>query len=338
MFHQQPPSTARTTNRKKSHQHHESKIWVRIPANEQCLKCYPVRRPFLETAFGKLPPEIRANIFKDVLTVGSLSPLKDGISVPMIKPQHSPQPQLPGCPAGPASCLALLQTCRQIYHETSLLFYTLNKIHLSKPQDMLSFLCHLRTERCGKLRCLHLEDMLVPVLRWSQNYLDYLRSQHDLPEHTLVQRASLRSDQMHPDAEKAVQLLNKHGNLRKLYLDMRPSQALEYIKLCTQVPGFKNREIVFASPTRWSVMVPSTWEVSWFDTFLENSVKDPLRNKTYYAYWGGNEKYRVEVDILPELPERRTNDDASLDYDRSMDGEVGDGSGVSTAIESLSLS
>lgn len=320
MFHQPPPSAP---NRKKMkiHQHHESKRWTRLPANEKCLECYPVRRPFLETAFGKIPPEIRANIFEDVLTVGSLSPLKDGISVPMAKAPQGPHPQLTGCPAGPASCLALLQTCRQIYHETSLLFYTLNTFHLSKPQDMLSFLRHLGKERCGELRSLHLEDMLVQVPRYSQEILDGFRSEHRYPEHTLANLASLRRDEIHQDVRKAVQLLNKRGNLRKIYLNMRPSQTLQYINLCTQVPGLNNREIVFASPTRWSVTVPSTWETpSWFLTFLkrDHTLGTLLADRSYYAYWGGKEKYRVEVDIVPVLPEGRT--DARLDHERTLCG------------------
>ncbi len=57
---------------------------------------------------------------------------------------------------------------------------------------------------------------------------------------------------------------------------------------------------------------------------------------SYYAYWGGNEKYRVEVDILPVLPEGRN--DPSLDDDRTMDGEIGEDSSVDTAMESLNLS
>ena len=190
---------------------------------------------------------------------------------------------------------------------------------------MLSFLRHLGKERCGELRSLHLEDMLVQVPQYSQEILDGLRSEHGYPEHTLTYLASLRCDEIHQDARKAVQLLNKRGNLRKIYLNMRPSQTLEYINLCTQVPGFINREIVFASPTRWSVMVPSTWEtLSWFLTFLKHMLETSQGDRSYYAYWGGEEKYRVEVDIVPVLPE--------------VDSESGDGGGVDTAMESLNLS
>lgn len=70
-------------------------------------------------------------------------------------------------------------------------------------------------------------------------------------------------------------------------------------------------------------MAPSTRESrSWFDAFLEEGVKKPFSEKTYYAYWGGEEKYRVEVDILPVLPERRTDGEASWRCDRSVDGEI----------------
>ena len=152
MFQHPSPSTARIPNRKRSHQHHESKLWTRLPANKKCLECFPVRKPFLETAFGTLPPEIRTDIFKDVLTVGSLSLLKDGISVPVAKGQHVSQPQLPGCPAGPASCLALYQTCKQIYRESSLLFYQINTFYFSNPQNMLLFLRNIGPTRCGELQ------------------------------------------------------------------------------------------------------------------------------------------------------------------------------------------
>lgn len=270
-----------------------------------------MRRPFLETAFGKLPPEVREDIFKDVLTVGSLSPLKGAISVPMTRINHDisqrgSKPKLNIGPAGPASCLALLQTCHQIYHESSLLFYAINTFHLSNPQDMLSFLRHLGPLRCGQLRSLHLEDILVQAPVFGPEYLDQFRSQRLFSEDILTSFSSLRRDVIHPDAMNAVQLLNKRGNLRKIYIDMRPPQALQYIKLCTEVPGFNNREIVFASPSRWTVMVPSTWKTqSWFFTFLADAVKKSLCDTTYYAYWGGDEKYRVEVDILPVLSEGR---------------------------------
>ena len=300
MFHYQPPSTTHILNRKKLHQHHESKKWIRIPANEKCLKCYPVPRPFLETTLGRLPPEIRAPIFRDVLTVGTLSPLKDGISVPMVKSRS----QVTGSPAGPASCLALLQTCRQIYHETSCLFYTLNTLHFSKPQDLLSFLSQLGTERWGVLKSLHLDEMTVQVPRYTRSHLESFRSRGE-NEDTLC-------DEIHEDFKEAVQLLNKRGNLRKIYLDMRPSQTLKYVLSCAELPCFRKREIKFASPTRWSMVVPSTSRRrSCIQTFLDQVRETRIQDMPFYAYWSGNEKYRVELDIFPVLSEPQSGDTAS---------------------------
>lgn len=349
MFHRPPPSMGSIPNRKRSHQHHESKKWVRLPANQRCLECYPVRRPFLETAFGKLPPEIRANIFKDALTVGSLFPLKDGISVPVTRIQHEvsqrgSETKLSVGPAGPASCLALVQTCRQIYYESSLLFYSINTFYLSNPQDMLSFLHHLGP-RCGEIRSLHLEELLAKAPRFSQEDLDFLRSVNNFSDDLIASIAAARNDEIHPEAKKAIQLLNKAGNLRKIFLDVRPSQVLEYISLCTQIPGFRDREITFAAPTRWTVMAPSksaskstSWTRPWFLTFLEDVGERSFGKKPCFPYWRGNEKYRVEVDILHALQGGRIHDDASMDYDRSVNGETEDGSSVDTAMEGLSLS
>ena len=337
MFHQPPPARARIPNRMKNHQHHISKSWIRLPAHERCLECYPTPRPFLLTAFGKIPPEIRAIIFQDVLTVGSLTPLKDGISVSMAKPRNSPQPQSTAYPAGPASCLAILQTCRQIYNETAHLFYTRNTLHLNKPQDLLSFLRQIGTEQCGELRSLHLEDMLVPTPIYSQGYLDFLRSELDYTDDRLARISSLRIDKAHPDARIAVQLLNKRSNLRKIYLNLRPSEALQYIELCTRIIGFKHRQITFASPTHWSMMAPCPRTRHWWRTFLVNTRKNPSQAGDYRAYWEGDEKYRVEVDILPTLPEKAAEGSACLRHNHSVDCENGDGNSVDTAMEGLSL-
>lgn len=334
MFQQPPHSMGSIPNRKQSHQHHESKKWVRLPANQRCLECYPVRRPFLETAFGKIPPEIRANIFKDVLTLGSIFPLKDGISVPMTKTKHNisqsgSKTKFSIGPAGPVSCLALLQSCRQIYHESSLLFYSINTFYLSNPQDMLSFLRHLGPVRCGELRSLHVEELLAKAPRYSQKDLDYLRSVGNISDDVIASIAATRSDEIHPEAKKAIQLLNKVGNLRKIFLNVRPSYVLEYINFCTQIPGFRNREIVFAAPTCWTVMAPSksaskstSWTPPWFLTFLEDVGEISFGKKPCFPYWRGNEKYRVEVDILHALQEGRIHNDAGMDYDRSVDGET----------------
>ena len=312
MFHHQPPLTTRIPNRKKLHQHHESKKWIRIPANEKCLKCYPIPRPFLETTLGRLPPEIRAPIFRDVLTVGTLSPLKDGISVPMTKSRS----QVTGSPAGPASCLALLQTCRQIYYETSCLFYTLNTLHFSKPQDLLSFLRQLGTERCGELKSLHLDEMIVQAPKYTRRQLEILRSSGE-NEDTLARFASRLCDEIHEDCKEAMQLVNKRGNLRKLYLNMRPTQTLQHILFCAKLPCFQNREIKFASPTRWSLVVSSTSRRrSCIGTFLDQARENPINDMPFYAYWRGNEKYRVELDIPPVLPELQREDTASTRSDR----------------------
>ena len=342
MFQVLPPSLRSTPIRKRIHQHHESKKWVRLLSNERCLECFPPRKPFLETAFGRLPPEIRVDIFKDVLAVGSISPLKDGISVPMTRTNQDTsecgskiKPSIG--PVGPASCLALLQTCRQIYHESSLLFYNLNTLYLSNSRAMISFLRHLGPAHCDELRSLHLEDILEPAPLFSREYLDQLRSQGSYSEDTLASFAASREHRIPSDVKTALQLLNRRGNMRKIYLNLRPSQTLEHIKLCTQIPGFKDREIVFESPTRWSVKMPSKQfeKRAWFRHFVDDMLTTPMLDKPYRAYWEGDEKYRVEVDILRTLPEGRI---ACMDYHRSVDGGTGEGSSVDTAMEDLSLS
>ena len=199
---------------------------------------------------------------------------------------------------------------------------------------MLSFLRHLGPVRCDEVRSLHLEDVLVQAPLFCQSTLDRLRSQRTYSEDVLARFATSCRNTIHPDTERAVQLLNKSGNIRKIYLNMRPSETLEYIKLCTHVNGFKNSEIIFESPNHWSVMPPSTnWETrSWYTKFLGDMVGKQSHDKRYYAYWLGDEKYRVEVDVFPALPQGRSS---STEYDCLVDGG---GSSMDTAMEGLNLS
>ena len=307
MFQLPPPSKVPIPIGKSFHQHHGSKAWTFILANQPCRKCHPNPKPFLETAFGKLPPDIRVYIFRDVLTVGSLSPLKDGISVrnrmtrtAPASPERGADTKLGVVPAKPASCLALLQTCRQIYLETSLSFYALNAFHLSGPQQMHAFLQHLGPVRCDELRSLHLEDMLVPDEPvFTPDMMDF-RSEGRWDDDALDSPATGRPDMVHPDTKTALRWINARGRLRKLYLHIRPSQTLEYIKLCTQLPGCERSEIAFESPSQWAVMAPSpVWNGrSWFSAFLDEGLADPdAQTPSYAAYWAGNAKYRVEVDL-----------------------------------------
>ena len=371
MFQLPPPRP--TPKRMKLHRHHKSKKWIRLPADQKCLECFPIPKPFLKTALGKLPPEIREKIFKDVLTVGAISPLKDGISVPMTKAQHDssdrslvtrlttplkdgisvpktktkqrssahgPETKASIGPAKPASCLALLQTCRQIYLESSLLFYTLNTMYLSNSKDMLSFLRHLGPLRCDELKSLHLADLLTSQLL-SQQELNRLRSLGTCPETTLAGLAARGYNTLHSDAKEAVKLLNKRGNIQKIYLDMRPSQTILYVTLCMQISGLQNSKIVFASPTHWTVVVQppvgikNTLMTTFFESVNEAVSKGTIRDMPFFAYWGGKEKYRVQVDIVQTSPDGRI---ANTNQDSSGSGGTGGNSSVHAAMESLSLS
>ena len=291
------PLLASKPNPKRIHQHHESKERVRLPTDQRCFE--PLGKPFLETAFGKVPPEVRSHIFKHVLTVKS--PLEDGISVPMIRPKlYCPEQTEPSIePARPASCLALLQTCRQIYQESSVLFYSINTMHFSDPHELLLLLHRLGPVRCNEIRSLHLqEDFKRPNVAFN----------------------------------KAMRLLNKTGKLRKIYLDMSLDYVTKCVELCEQIPGLTSCEIAFESSTRWSVMPSSTkgQTTPWLTTYLCKFLRDPPVNKPLYVNWRGMNMYRVEVDIHGPLPEGRLQS-------TGMNGRIEGGRSVDTAIEDLTV-
>ena len=315
MFQNPPPLLASKPNQKRIQQHHESKKWVRPPADQRCFE--PLGKPFLETAFGKVPPEVRTYIFKNVLTVES--PFKDGISVPMTRskldcPERGIGTKPSIEPARPASCLALLQTCRQIYQESSLLFYSINTMYFSDPHELLLFLHHLGPVRCNALQSLHLEDFFP-------------------------RRNVTGHKQIPPLGHEAMRLLNKTGNIRKIYLDMSPDYVVDYVELCTKISGLTNCEIAFGSPTRWSVMPPSTkWERwPWFLTYLSRFIRERLDNKPLYGNWLGNKKYRVEVDINRALSRGRLQ---RTDSCRCANGGIEGGKvwTIDTAMEDLRVS
>ena len=309
MFQNPPPLLASKPNQRRIHQHHESKEWVRLPADQKCFE--PLGKPFLETAFGKVPPEVRSYIFKDVLTVES--PLKDGISVTMTRPKlECPERGIETKPsmrqASPASCLALLQTCRQIYQESSLLFYSINTMHFSDPHELLRFLHHLGPVRCNEIQSLHLEHFSPrPILAGCKD--------------------------SSPADQEAMRLLNKTGKIRKLYLDMGFVYNPNYVELCMQIPGLASCEIAFESLTRWSVRPPSSkWETCpWLLTHFCEFMREPRNFKLRNTYLLLNEKCRVEVDIHRALPEERLPSNET-------NGRIQGSRSVDKAMEDLYLS
>ena len=281
-------------------------------AQQTCPESHPTPKPFHETGLGKLPPEIRSLIFKDVLTVRSTSSLKDGFSVRIKKtkaaaPRKHHDADTVG-PAKPASCLALLLASRHIYLEAFPLFYALNTFFLSSPRKLRAFLRHIGPLRRNEIRSLHLENIIVPVPFFSANSLARFREYDDGDDDLYASMVASRMKVVHPDMKRALGRLNASGRFDTLHLFIRPSQALQCIGLCTRLPGCERSAIAFESPSRWVVMVPSRERSAreWFEDFVQEYVGDPGRVKPYAPSCDDDAKFRVEVDLWNAgVPRRR---------------------------------
>ena len=239
--------------------------------------CCPPPLPFLETAFGKIPPEVRLQIFRYVLTV-SPATLKDDLSVPMVRDYRistlGKLTQSVEQKSRSPSCLALVSTCRQIYKESCGVFYSSNTLFLGNSHDLLAFLTSIQTVRREHIVSLHLSSLTTEAPAWKKDCLDEM-IREEVPGFTEEMREELEKQTktvMAPNAVQARPLLAECRKLHKLYLDAAWPDEREHIAWLTSFPNWKENIIDFKSHLHWKLTagtIKGPYLDGWYAKFLE---------------------------------------------------------------------
>lgn len=222
-------------------------------------------RAFLETNLGRLAPEIRQTIYDNLLA----RPPPYGGRDFRVK-QAPLASQLPTSLTTfvdlKASCLPVLQTCRQVYFEAFPIFYASKAYYLANPQDLVKFLelgQYLRGGpqlfRVDTITFLCLKDLTTTRPKWRPQDIDHLMSL--VPT---LDRARLEAEQ-HTALEFKLFFEHLEGMkcLRKICFCMRVGQELQYLRFLFGIKGLGRGVVDFVDNSHWTIRSQSVSEDHW---------------------------------------------------------------------------
>jgi len=127
--------------------------------------------PQPESPLLRLPAELRNEIYHYVLgglsirAKRSASPREFGIDIRDVDSRSSAAWQTPG------HLLALTETCRQVYDETSLFPYSLNVFEYEHPLDIRRWTATLTSRQLGAIPQLRVERLHLETLGWMRDQI-----------------------------------------------------------------------------------------------------------------------------------------------------------------------
>ena len=241
----------------------------------QCLADKPSEilkmKPFRDTKFGNLPPEIRQIIFTNLLAFSD----HDLHTATASSSSQSPTPLITFVDLR-GSCLAVLKTCRQIYTEAFPLFYANKSYYVANAQDLVTMLPRLRHEprifRLDTITSLCLRNIVHNKPRWSPEDVNKL-----LSKVSSFSRESLEAERTNElDFELLFSSFLDMISLRKLYLCIQAGQESEVLTFLFNIQGFRG-VIDFIDDSRWSIRWENVSRDEWkqqYPGFCWNLYRD----------------------------------------------------------------
>ena len=222
-------------------------------------------KPFRDTSFGRLAPEIRQMIFANLLACPPAYGGHDFRAATELSTRPLPI-SLATFVDLRGSCFAILQTCRQIHFEAFPVFYASKSYYVANAQDLVTMLghrFHLRVKpelfRLDTITSLCLGNIMVNKPKWRPEVIDFFTSRYDS-----VNRESLQ-------AERTVELdsglffvnFREMKSLRKICLCMLAGQEREVLIFLFNLKGIGRGVIEFVDDFHWSIRSQNVSEDSW---------------------------------------------------------------------------
>ncbi|KAL9066653.1 MAG: hypothetical protein Q9161_007412 [Pseudevernia consocians] len=295
------------------------------------------QRPFPETHLGRLPGEIRNMIYEHLLVAPPLQSTRcrrdpliaatnldiaSANAAAVITDSEAASEESPRLASvqhprsAKVSCLAILQTCRQINRETYHIFYAKNTLHFTNAPDLFAFLIDIGQVRRAELTSLHLEGLVVDQPFWTRELLDNYCLMNNIGP---VEREELEADRylaIHPDMYEVTMLLNGSKNLSRLLFEIRACERLDYFIFLKEFLGREGGVVYLVDGSRWVVRWPCTYEDRGVALNVE-AASDESAEKEFAEKWSAYKAcyprrkteglFRVVVDII-RGPEEKMGD------------------------------
>lgn len=225
--------------------------------------------PFVKSGLGGLAPEIRQQIYNNLLAIPPPYAGRDYRARETQILDKSPI-SLATFVDLRASCLVILQVCRQIYVEAFPTFYAAKSYYLANPRDLARFfkyggyrgylkrgpqLCRVDT-----ITSLCLMNLVIHRPRWTPDQIDQLMSR---PHHTF-DREALETEWINELDPKLILVdLDEMKSLRKICLCMRVGQEWEYLRFLFNISGLTRGVIEFGDNFHWAICSQSLSGGDW---------------------------------------------------------------------------
>lgn len=167
----------------------------------------PNPQPFHDTGLGKLPPEIRYEVWKLVC----VAPEYDSFTL-----RHLPRWALLLIWEKDLSCPTLLQVCHLINKEAQAVYYANTAFCFTTAHNLTSFLGKIGPERLKNITTLHIEGLTHPAPTYRG--IDELCRNDPEPSQWRKYFATKTTPGVHPGTRRAGQYLRRCQNLRTMFL------------------------------------------------------------------------------------------------------------------------
>ena len=213
-------------------------------------------KPFLQTHFGRMPPELRERVFIELLAT---PPSHAGHDFTTISPAHRKSTTAPQRFVHiKASWRQVTQTCRQIYVESRPIFFAAKSYYLAKPQELTKLLGIYSILwpplfRLDSITALCLRDFVREVLLYTKEQIDEIMSNpndYRSRANTRQQLAERSFKMLKPNFRYSIKHLK---NLRTIGLCFLVSEETMYVDLLHCLTGIQKGLVEFVDAFHWLI-------------------------------------------------------------------------------------
>ena len=266
-------------------------------------------KPFIQTHFGRMPPELREKVFIELLAT---PPSHAGHDFTTISPAHRKSTTAPTRFVHiKESWHQVTRTCRQVYVESRPIFFAAKSYYLAKPQEVLQVLCSpwRQVFRLDTITALCLKGLVREILLYTKEQVDEIMSNPNDYRSRTMTREELAMTSFKMLSRSSIYNLKHLKNLRTVGLCFLVSEEVLYVDLLYCLTGMQRGLVEFVDASHWLIR-PQRPEDVWSIQYACFSNGAYGKGKDDEAI--SNDRLRLEeevTDIDSRAPELQEGDE-----------------------------
>ena len=213
-------------------------------------------KPFLQTHFGRMPPELRERVFIELLATPSSHA---GHDFKAISPAHRKSTTAPQRFVHiKTSWHQVTRTCRQVYVESRPIFFAAKSYYVTKPQELAqlfsrSSVSWRRIFRLDTITALCLKDFVCKIPRYTNDEIDEIMSNPNDYRSRAKTRQQLAEESFKMLHTSILYGLNDLKSLRTVGLCFPVGEETMYVELLYWLTGMQKGLVEFVDASNWLI-------------------------------------------------------------------------------------